>query len=296
MSRRVLLADDDPISRHMVTEWLTAWGHEVVAVEDGQTAWVELQKEDAPRLAVVDWVMPGMDGIALIQQLRAYRRDPYTHVLLLTAKSETRDILQGLGAGADDYLVKPFNVQELEARLQVGERILEREEARASATALRFEAVHDALTGVYTRTAVLDALRRELARTSRKNGDVAVIAVELDQMEKIIERHGYLVADAALRRVAHLIKTAVRDYDAVGKLGAAQFLLVLPNYEIEDVSKLTQSITRSIANAPIAIGQPSSRVTVSVGAICVHENADLESAVEAVDAALRMAKNRESKR
>jgi signal transduction histidine kinase len=127
MSMRVLIAEDDPISRRLLQTNLERWGYEVVAAQDGAQAWKLFQEADFP-LVISDWMMPEMDGLALIRQIRAHGRSGYVYLLLLTARSEKEDIVEGMEAGADDFLTKPFDRDELRVRLRAGERIIELEQ------------------------------------------------------------------------------------------------------------------------------------------------------------------------
>ena len=122
---RILIAEDDPISRFVLEHMLFKWGHEVIVTADGTQAWATLQREDAPTVAILDWMMPGMDGTEVCRQVRRAPSTTPTYIILLTAKSSKEDVVAGLDAGADDYLTKPFDRAELRARLQVGLRVVE---------------------------------------------------------------------------------------------------------------------------------------------------------------------------
>ena len=126
---RILIAEDDRVSRAVLEGTLKGWGHEVVIACDGQAAWNLLQQEDAPKLAILDWMMPGMDGVELCRRLRGLQRSEPTYVILLTARHRKEDIVAGLDSGANDFIAKPFDRSELKARTRVGERvtILQRE-------------------------------------------------------------------------------------------------------------------------------------------------------------------------
>ena len=145
--KRVLVAEDDPVSCHVLKSFLLKWDYDVEVVTDGMAALRILESEDAPRLAVLDWMMPGMEGVQICQRIRERKNRPYMYVLLLTARNEKRDLLRGLELGADDYLTKPFDSEELRARLLVGERILNlQDDLIAAREELRFRATHDVLT------------------------------------------------------------------------------------------------------------------------------------------------------
>ncbi|MFC1975187.1 response regulator transcription factor [Chloroflexota bacterium] len=122
---KILIAEDDPVSRRMLQATLIKWDYEVVVTSDGHEAWQTLQQKDAPRLAILDWMMPGMDGIDICRKIRATSESEPFHLILLTIKGETEDIVAGLQAGADDYVTKPFQPEELQARVQVGVRVVQ---------------------------------------------------------------------------------------------------------------------------------------------------------------------------
>ena len=169
--KRVLIAEDDPVSRRLLEVFLAKWGFEVMVATNGTQALQLLERMDAPRLAVLDWMMPGMEGIQICQKLRECKERPYVYVLLLTGRSQKEDLLAGLESGADDYLTKPFDAQELRARLHVGQRVLDlQDKLIAAGEELLFRATHDNLTGVANRGVILDALRRERSRQAREGG------------------------------------------------------------------------------------------------------------------------------
>ncbi|MEO8436120.1 MAG: response regulator, partial [Pyrinomonadaceae bacterium] len=128
---RVLIAEDDPVSRRVLETTLRKWGHEVILTSHGSEAWAMLQLENTPPLAILDWMMPGMDGIEVCRRVRLKDSPAPPYIILLTAKSEKQDVVAGLQSGADDYLTKPFNREELYARVQVGRRIVELQQSLA---------------------------------------------------------------------------------------------------------------------------------------------------------------------
>ena len=162
---RVLAAEDNPVFQSMLKTMLTKWGYQAVIARSGTEAWRVLESEDAPRLAVLDWMMPGMDGLEICRRIRSANREPYIYILLLTARTESQDLIEGMDAGADDYLTKPFNAHELRVRLHAGRRILDlQEELLKAREALREQATHDGLTGLLNRTGILEKLDDELSR------------------------------------------------------------------------------------------------------------------------------------
>src|SRR4051812_29637418 len=183
---------------------LTWWGYQPLLVRDGREAWEILQREDAPRLALLDWMMPGMDGPELCRRVRAAGREPYIYILLLTARSESQDLIEGMDAGADDYLTKPFNAHELRVRIRAGRRILDLQDA------LREQATHDGLTGLLNRNSILEKLDEEVARSARTEEPLSVLMADLDKFKSINDTYGHLAGDAVLREAARRLKAAAR--------------------------------------------------------------------------------------
>jgi len=226
---RILIADDEPVSRRMLQALLVKWGYEVSTAEDGDDAWRHLQVAEAPRMALLDWMMPGQNGVDVCRALRKLRPDPYTYILLLTAKDAKESVVEGLESGADDYLVKPFNPQELKARIRVGQRLLDLEDKLVQAReAMRFKAMHDVLTGVWNRGTVLEALEREVWRARREGNSLGILMVDLDHFKSVNDTYGHLAGDAVLREVTRRMHSEVRPYDAVGRYGGEEFLILLP--------------------------------------------------------------------
>ena len=226
---KILLADDEPIARTMLQHWLTGWGYTVVAVKDGEAAIAALQADQEIRLAVVDWVMPKVDGIQVCRHVRNGPTEPYIYVVLLTARDNKSDIVDGLDAGADDYLIKPCNPLELKVRLRAGRRVVElQEELVAAREELRYEAMHDGLTTLLNRRAVLEQLDRELRRSARSGAPVAVLMGDLDHFKAVNDTFGHAAGDAVLVEAANRMKACVRAYDSLGRIGGEEFLCVLP--------------------------------------------------------------------
>ena len=205
------------------------WGYEVTAAHSGTEAWEVLQAEDAPRVALLDWMMPGIDGLEICRRVRARSSQPYVYIMLLTANDKVGNLVEGLESGADDYLTKPFHPQELRARLRVGLRMLELESSLVEAREnLRFKASHDALTSIWNRGAIIELLERELSRARRDGSSVGILLADIDHFKRINDTRGHLVGDEVLRAVTGRLKGEVRSYDAVGRYGGEEFLILLP--------------------------------------------------------------------
>jgi diguanylate cyclase (GGDEF)-like protein len=291
---KTLIAEDDPVSRRLLEVALTRNGYEVVATSDGAAAWQALQQDGAPQLAILDWVMPGMDGPAICREVRRLPNKPYVYILLLTAKGRKQDLIDGLDAGADDYLIKPFHAHELRARLTVGRRIVDlHNQLLAACTALREQATHDPLTGVWHRGAILDLFDRECARAYREGARVGVIMADIDNFKRINDRHGHLAGDAVLCEAVRRMQTAVRPYDAIGRYGGEEFLIVLPSCDGPGTWAIAQRLRDTVGAAPVKYSQCLLPVTLSLGAVVYEPGGpvDPQALLQAADAALYRAKN-----
>ena len=291
---RVLIADDDRISCKLLGSLLTKWGYQVEIVYNGVDAQRELLKPDAPRLAILDWMMPGLDGTQVIKAVRAIHREFYTYVLLLTSKGQKEDILEGLDAGADDYLKKPFDAQELRARLRVGSRILDLERRLVCALeTAEYRATHDFLSGIYNRAAILELLKREASRCERASQQLSVLMVDVDHFKVINDTYGHLVGDQVITQLALRMASALRPYDLVGRFGGEEFLVLVPNCALSAAMVVAERLRLSIATDKMAIGQFAIPVTVSVGVSTIKEaKLDTNLALQAADLALYEAKNK----
>lgn len=290
---RILIAEDDPVSRLTLETFLTKWGYQVISATNGKGALDLLRAGEPPRMAVLDWMMPEIDGINVCREVRKRGGEPYIYILLLTAKGQKRDIVEGLDAGADDYLTKPFDADELKARLRAGRRIVALQEALISAReALRFQAMHDPLTGLWTRAATLDVLRRELARSERQERPVSVIMADLDHFKQVNDLRGHIAGDWTLREAAHRIMSALRIYDSVGRYGGEEFIAVLPECDSSGGVKIAERLRSSIGKEPFDLPEGPLAITVSVGIASTEEvkSVDASTLIHSADTALYRAK------
>jgi diguanylate cyclase (GGDEF)-like protein len=288
---KILIADDDAVSRLKLTARLVKWGYEVVAVRDGLEAWEVLQQPDAPALAILDWMMPGLDGPELCRRVRAAAREPYLYLVLLTGRGRREDLIFGLEAGADDYVTKPVDAQELEVRVRGGRRIVELQaELLASRQAMWFQATHDVLTGAWNRAAALDALRRELSRARRDAGPCSVMMVDLDHFKHVNDTHGHPAGDAVLREVVRRLGRALRPYDLLARYGGEEFIVVLPGCPAPGAAVVAERLRAVVASTPVDLGAAQLAVTCSVGLATMTEGATAEVLVKRADDALYAAK------
>lgn len=290
---RILIAEDDPVSRRILDSFLKKWGYQVEVCEDGKAAWNILQQEDAPHFAILDWMMPGMDGVEICRKVRERRQQPHTYIILLTAKGRKEDIVEGLETGADDYLTKPFDAQELKARVRAGLRILElQDELLRAREALREQATHDDLTGLWNRRELLAMIQRELARTHREKSAMALIMTDLDHFKQVNDTYGHRAGDAVLREAARRMASLVRVYDMVGRYGGEEFLIALPGCRAADARSQAERLRAAVAAEPFNTPAGVIAVTLSLGVAAVDGGTEVgaEALIHAADAALYRAK------
>jgi two-component system cell cycle response regulator len=290
---KILVADDDVLSRRLLEKTLERVGYEVTRVGNGREAVESLSKPDAPRLALLDWMMPELDGPGVCREIRKRRDQSYVYMILLTSRESKEDIVAGLESGADDYLVKPFNTEELKARLRTGERILHLEDRLVEAREeMRFKATHDHLTNLWNRGVIVDLLSRELTRSKREDGCTAVVLGDVDHFKEINDAHGHLVGDQVLQEVARRLLFSVRSYDFVGRYGGEEFLVVLNNCRPDAVFTRAEEIRKTVCTRPIQTDAGTLGITMSLGVLLDRDwgHRPADELLREVDAALYAAK------
>jgi two-component system, cell cycle response regulator len=290
---KILIADDDPVSCRLLDGLLVKWGYEVIAAHNGAEAWEALQAENAPRIALLDWMMPGIDGLEICRRVRARSSQPYVYIMLLTANDKVGNLVEGLESGADDYLTKPFHPQELRARLRVGLRMLDLESRLVEAwESLRFKASHDSLTTIWNRGAIIEMLERELSRARRDGSSMGILLADIDHFKRVNDTRGHLVGDEVLRAITGRLKSEVRSYDSVGRYGGEEFLIVLPGCDNPNLTTKAAQLVKVVERSSIGTSTGPIPVTISIGGIasgdCPH--ADVNTLLRAADTALYRAK------
>lgn len=289
---KVLVADDDPVTQRLLALSLGRWNYELALASDGTQALDILLGKDSPQLAILDWVMPGADGVEICRKVRKQQLPSYIYILLLTSKASREDLLEGLQAGADDYLIKPFDLMELQARLWSGQRIITvQNQLMAAREALREQATHDALTGIWNRGAVLDILNREFSRSFREKTPLSVIMADIDHFKRINDTGGHQTGDAVLQEVARRVRIKMRPYDSVGRYGGEEFLMIAPGCDKDDGTKLADRIRSGIAANPIFTPQLSVPVQLSLGVATYSGESSPDELIRRADEALYRAKS-----
>jgi len=291
---QALVVDDSAVYRKLIGDHLRSWGFGVTLAETGSDAWRILEQPDSPKLVLLDWVLPDLDGIEICQRIRqAGSSGAYVYVILLTGKEGRQNMLEAMQAGADDYLVKPFDELELKARLLVGKRILDlQEELVFARESMRHAATHDSLTGLMNRGEILALLKRELERGRRERRPTGVILGDIDHFKIVNDTLGHLFGDEALREIGLRLRAQLRVYDGVGRYGGEEFLMILPNCDLPHTLQRANELREVIANTPMACSSVERTITMSMGvaiADCDRQN-EVEGVLSQADAALYAAK------
>lgn len=284
----ILIAEDDKVCRELLEVMLDEWGYELVTCADGIEAWQILEQNDSPRLAILDWRMPGMDGLEVCRKIRQSQKSSFTYILMLTGKANQEDVVEAIEAGADDYLSKPFNKDELRVRLRAGQRIVELQEA------LQFQATHDSLTGVWNHKSIVEILQREMVRAERECTPLGVLMVDLDHFKQINDVYGHLIGHEVLQQTVQRLIVAILPYDQSGRYGGDEFLIVLPmlTSALPDLVNVAERVRSAVADAPLKTSREEIRVTVSLGAVWAEtgKTGNIRPLIHRVDQCLYRAK------
>ncbi len=289
---RALIAEDDPVSRTLLERVLSSWGYEVVVTCNGEEAWGQLQLDEAPSIVILDWMMPDLDGLEVCRRVRALELPAPPYIILLSAKDGKSDIIEGLNAGANDYLGKPFDRGELRARLEVGRRFVELNgELLKTQRSLEIQARIDSLTGSLNRRAILERLEEEMARTQRQRSLLGTGLIDIDRFKRVNDRFGHAAGDDVLREFVSRSMGALRPYDALGRFGGEEFLVVVPGADGDETEGVLERIRLAICKAPIVAEGNEINVAVSIGG-AVTRGGLIDEVLRAADDALYHAKSR----
>lgn len=290
----ILVAEDDPVAGNLLERRLGEWGYQVYRAENGQQAWDWLKKPEI-RIALLDWMMPGLEGPELCRRLRQSNKARYTYLVLLTARDSSFDIIQGLEAGADDYMTKPIHLMELRARLQTAHRIINLEDnlikAKSKLTRL---ASTDSLTRAWNRRTIFGFLAEELNRFRREGRPFGVLMADLDHFKEINDRYGHPAGDAVLKQLVTLTRNNLRNYDRVGRYGGDELILLLPGRDAKATEAVATRLLERVRRHRFRIGpRISITVTLSIGGTAVTSSRDkVDIMVRDADRALYQAKKR----
>ncbi|NOT28123.1 MAG: diguanylate cyclase [Acidobacteria bacterium] len=280
----ILIAEDEPVSRLRLQTTLQNWGYKVTTAADGDQALQHMEKSDRPGIAILDWMMPNVDGVEVCRAIRATQAHGYVYVILLTSLDTEENMVAGFEAGADDYITKPFRVHELRARIRTGVRIVELHQQLTSA------AMHDPLTGLLNRRAFFEIFEKEVARARRQQLPLALLMCDLDHFKEVNDQHGHPAGDAVLREAAQRLRSRVRSTDIVGRYGGEEFVLALPGCSLKQAVTIGEHLRDCISAEPFITPGGRLNMTTSVGVVTTWDMAEAGHLLKTADEALYRAK------
>jgi two-component system cell cycle response regulator len=288
---KVLVADDDMVSRRLLEAMLTRLGYDVVVAADGLEARAILLAPDGPQLAILDWLMPGADGLEVCRAVRE-RPTPYVYVILLTSKDQRHDLVTAFDAQVDDFITKPYETLELRARLRSGERVVTLQTRLLETQALlKHQASHDPLTGLWNRGQVHAQLDADLVQARRTGHPMSIIMADIDHFKHVNDRHGHAAGDDTLQIVARRVKDALRTSDQVSRYGGEEFLILLPDTPLPEARLIAERVRQAVASTPVATRAGNLDITLSLGvASSTEAGLSRDSLLAAADEALYRAK------
>ncbi len=299
---KVLIVDDDRMSLKLLEGYLTRNHYEVVTATNGAEALMLLQKDPCLSLMITDWLMPEMDGLELCRQARLLKRKRYLFIILLTSRDAKNDLIKGLNSGADSFLNKPLNFTEMQAYLNVSNRLIDME-SRLEAQLLELQDAHhkieeiaakDGLTGLLNRRALMTRFEEEWSRAQRYNKYLTIMLLDIDFFKSVNDSHGHLVGDKVLQECSRQMLNSCRLSDIIGRYGGEEFLIIIPEKNIEEGYVVAERIRQDLSNLifPDVNSTPPLKITVSLGlTLCHHENDSITNALSRVDEALYQAKH-----
>ena len=290
---KILVVDDSALFRAILKETLERWGYDVICAKDGNEAW-EILKNGEARIVLTDWIMPGMSGIELCRMVRQSDMPRYIYIIILTVKNSKKEIIDGLSAGADDYLIKPIDYDELRVRLSIGMRILNLEERLLEANKKIEElASLDALTGLLNRRYLMQRIESEIQRATREKVPLSLIISDIDKFKSVNDIYGHQVGDRILKEFAKCLISSVRVYDVIGRYGGEEFIIVLPGVDVQNSIVIAERLRENVEALEIDINAVSKlRITASFGisTMISEGKEDIDSLIKKADEALYFAK------
>ena len=295
---QVLVADDDAVTRRILEACLKDLGYLFLLARDGHEAWAQFQRSKVD-VIISDWLMPGINGLDLCRQVRAATA-PYTYFILLTSNSDKEQFLEGMRAGADDYLVKPLHKDELQVRLAAAARIiglhrqltLQNHELERFNRDLFEQGRTDSLTQVGNRLRMDEDLRRMGATMTRYGHACSIAICDIDHFKSYNDTCGHPAGDGVLRNVARTIAGSTRSGDSVFRYGGEEFLLILPEQKPPSALHATNRVRTAVEALAIPhLSAPSGVVTISVGVATSAPGVSVDELVQQADHALYSAKS-----
>lgn len=294
---QVLLVEGNQLLRHIMSDFVAAAGCRVLLAGSAKEA-LELIDREQIQIVLADTIIPDMDGLELCRTIRQRRCDYYTYLILVTGRGSREDMIAGLEAGADEYLVKPVNQAELTARLKIAQRILDLEgNLRRSLAEISRLSLRDPLTEVYNRRFMIERFPQEIKRAYRYERPLSVLILDLDHFKKINDSYGHAAGDRVICHCAEVLNAVVReDLDWVVRYGGEEFVVVLPETDLDGGMAVAERIRRQISAAILPDPAGGIHVTASCGVASLNpfpsqRRCGVEALLEAADRCLYLAKN-----
>ncbi|MEE8575349.1 MAG: diguanylate cyclase [Thermodesulfobacteriota bacterium] len=289
---KILLADDSPTTLFALKKSLEEWGYEVLEFNDGAEAWRALNAEDPPRIAILDWMMPEMDGIEVCKKLQARTGSPFVYTILLTSKSEKEDLVLGLESGAHNFQSKPISPEELRSHVNVGRRLVEADDKlKEYATEMEVLAQTDVLTGIYNRRYLMEQGGYLFKSAKRTKRPLSLMILDIDHFKKVNDTFGHAAGDEVLKKMAASAHSKLRDIDIFGRIGGEEFAVVMPEADLEGAIKSANRLCGSLSELEVKVDNDTIRFTVSIGVTSLEEKDEsLEDLLKRSDEYLYAAK------
>jgi len=267
---KILLAEDIEVTRKLVKKILENKGYEVVEARNGQEAWEIFQKEkEKINIALIDWMMPRLTGLQLCKKIKATDVSGYIYVVFLTGKVDIDNVVEGLEAGADDYVTKPFDKRELVSRIDVGRRFIQlHQKLREAYQKLHILSITDGLTRILNRRALLERLEEELHRVGRENAFFCLIMLDIDHFKRVNDEYGHQAGDKVLVEVVNRVKSELRPYDIIGRYGGEEFVVGILGADRGMGFKKAEDFRRCVEEKEFKYSDKKLKITISLGITC----------------------------
>jgi two-component system, cell cycle response regulator len=265
-SGRILVVDDNPDNLEIISTRLRFRGYDVDVAAHGSEA-LDLVDRVQPDLILLDVMLPDIDGYEIARRIKSDDRLPFIPIILVTARDSTQDKVAGLDAGADDYLPKPINFPELEARVRSMLRIKRlQDELEEKNRELERISISDGLTGLFNHRHIHGLLHEEFERVNRTDDPLTVAMLDLDHFKQINDNYGHQAGDRVLQELAEILRSNAREIDKLGRYGGEEFLVILPDTELDEGVVFLERVRGDVESRSFDLDGPAPlRVTISAG-------------------------------
>lgn len=281
---KILVAEDDLTSRTMLASMVRKWGFNPVEVEDGKNALMEMQKDDGPKLALLDWSMPEMDGLEVLQNIRLSIGIIQPYIIFITAKSDREDVLKGISARANDYILKPYDENELRIRLEVARHKIEMKQAVDDAIS------KDPLTGVLNRGPILNILENKTFQAKRDGNSLVIGIIQIGNITEVNKNNGHKVGDDLLCEFTKFLQLRIRGSDSLGRYGGDQFLIISYGIATNEIEPFFQQLHNEVTTETYHTRDGSVPILINFGVAVMKEDSNVDSLLVDAEDALALAK------